>query len=86
MSGYPDPLAGFRDDDGHRSLIAAADTLSELAACVFSIAAGELAEAEVFRLEASVASADAFPLASPQSAALGVLLDWAAYLRQERAS
>ena len=84
----PDPLAAFREggDEERRSLIALADTFSELAACVFSIATGELPKAGEFHLEASVASADALPAASLQSVALGVLLDYAEFRMQERAA
>lgn len=59
------------------SVIALCDTLAELSSCLFSAVNGEQAEAAVFHLEACLAAADAFPLGTPESGALGVLLDYA---------
>jgi hypothetical protein len=56
------------------SLAALADTLSEMAAYVVSVAASEPSEAEAFLLEASMASADAFPIGTGESERLGFIV------------
>jgi hypothetical protein len=88
MTAYPDPLAEFRGegDAEHQSLIALADSLSELASCVFSVASGEPAEAGGFHREACAAAAGALPPATWEGVALGVLLDYGTHLIQERAT
>jgi hypothetical protein len=56
------------------SLAALADTLSEMAAYVVSVAASEPSEAEAFLLEATMASADAFPIGTRESERLGFII------------
>jgi hypothetical protein len=61
----------------HRSLIALANTLAELAGCVIDIATGDLDTAREFHLEASMASVDAAPPGTREGEALATLLDFA---------
>jgi hypothetical protein len=64
-------------EDPADSVIALCSALSELTSRLFSAVNGERAEAEGFHMEAALASADAFPLGTSESAAFGVLLDYA---------
>lgn len=73
-------------EDPRDSVTALCSALSELACCLFSAVNGETSEAEGFHLEAAFASADAFPLGTAESAAFGVLLDYASRVMRERAS
>lgn len=50
------------------------DALNCAASAVLAAEGGETAKAETALLEASVAADDAFPIGSPESRALGVLL------------
>jgi len=73
-------------EDPEGSVIALCSALSELTSCLFSAVNGERGEAEGFHFEAALASADAFPLGTAESAAFGVLLDYASFVMRERAS
>ena len=66
------------------SITALCSALSELSCCLFSAINGEPGEAAGFHFEAALASADAFPLGTSESAAFGVLLDYASLVIKER--
>lgn len=76
-------VAAENPRDGVTALCSA---LSELSCCLFSALNGETAAAEGFHFEAALASAGAFPPGTAESAAFGVLLDYAAFVMKGRAT
>ncbi len=66
------------------SVTALAGVLADLASCLLAAISDEPGIAAGCHLEASVATGEAFPFDGPQSRALGVLLDHAAFVMAER--